>query len=322
MRSSTSWVVARLPADWSTKRRSGAGAGHGACGRCPTLSTPRSCACRTGRRDPRRAASPGNRSRAPSVVGPVRFSACRTRARRIALPTRRHECFGHGRSGPGPGAVPARASEPVRRAPVAITRPLPRALREPVGRARALADPERRGRRLRGLDRRGRAAPDRRRAARCGRRAPRRTRSRPILAPRAPRRGKRAPRPRLRRQRGGTLVRAARGRPGTDVGRDRDAARGRDRRDGGVERSGGAHPRRGSGSGRPAGRLDRRDAAHRRRRGGALAPRVPRAAAARRAHRAAGRRHALGGHPAPAAKGRRCAGSSGCRRGVAGPSAS
>ena len=73
----------------------------------------------------------------------------------------------------GPTARPCRLSG---------ARALPRAVREPVRRARAVADPERRRRRLRSVDRNCRSAPDRRGAARGGRCAPRRTLARAVLA--------------------------------------------------------------------------------------------------------------------------------------------
>ena len=108
------------------------------------------------------------------------------------------------------------------------------------------------------------------------------------------------------------LVRRARARPGTVVGGDLDAAHGRDRRD----RRRGARRRAGRGSsrrcsGRAAGRVDRRDAADRRRRGGdwRLAFLVlPLPAALLAGLAAVATRRTIRRSPA---KGRRCAASSG-----------
>ena len=234
----------------------------------------------------------------------------------VAPPSR---SSGHGRGqlhthGLGTTARPCR---------LAGARALPRAVREPVRRARAVADPERRRRRLRSVDRNCRSAPDRRGAARGGRCAPRRTLARAVLAAGSAGRGERARGARLGRECGCAVVRHARARAGAAVGRDLDAAHRRDRRVGGVEHAGHQDARRRVDVRRAARSVDRRDAAdRRRRRSRRLAPRVPRPAAPRGAARRARRRRTARRTHRWRTPERPCAAFSAARRRVAGRSAS
>ena len=205
---------------------------------------------------------------------------------------------------------------------LAGARALPRAVREPVRRARAVADPERRRRRLRSVDRNCRSAPDRGGAARGGRCAPRRTLARAVLAAGSAGRGERARGARLGRERGRAVVRHARARSGAAVGRDLDAAHRRDRRVGGLEHARVQDAGRRIDVRRAARSVDRRDAADRRRGRGRLAARVPRPAAPRGAARRARRRRTARRTHRWRAPERRCAAFSAARRRAAGRSAS
>ena len=88
IRTRTSCVVARLPADWRTKSRSGAGLDHvqlaDTCRRCRRR---RWCACRRGTGGRRRGAWRGSRSRRQLGRVGDRAGAIRQRARRIGVPT-------------------------------------------------------------------------------------------------------------------------------------------------------------------------------------------------------------------------------------------
>ena len=158
--------------------------------------------------------------------------------------------------------------------PVPVARPVPRAVREPVRRARALADPERRRRGLRRVDRGSRPVADPRRASGCRGRARSRPRARAHLAPGTDHRREHARRVRLGGERRVAVVRVARARAAAAVGGDRHAPDFRRRRVGRVERA-----RAPDEGGRPhvcraANGLDRGDAGDRRRCRGRLATRV------------------------------------------------